>query len=174
MGKTHKIGAMVMTVVLAMGMAAAPVAAFSLGNILGGVTGKRGVNYDYFKGHPRPQKENRWQIYNPNGQFKIWGKVIYPDGSDAANVDFILASSSSGSSENVIGAKAAYEGKTDAQGKFSVSFNGGFQVNVIAWKGNLIASSRQADYTGKTPVLMELEKTKNGKDVGFRHDGDHT
>ena len=174
MNKKHRIWAFIMTLMLVIGFSTQPAAAFSLGNILGGVTGKKGVNYDYFKGHPRPQKENRWQIYNPNGKFKIWGKVVYQDGSDAANVDFMLASPSSGSSENVIGAKAAYEGKTDAQGRFSVSFNGGFQLTVIAWKGNLIASSTQTDYTGKTPVLMELKPTRNGKAVGFRHDGDHT
>jgi hypothetical protein len=180
MGKTHKIGAMITTVMLGMGIAAAPVAAFSLGDVLGGITkGKtgttRGVNSSYFVGHPRPQKETRWVVYNPNGKFKYWGKVVYPDGSDAANVDIILATTGRENSlENVFAVYSSYETKTDANGRFSISFNGGYTSSVMAWKGNLVGFANDTDSTGRKAILLELHKTSNGKNVGFRHDGDHT
>lgn len=180
MSKTHKIVAMIATVMLAMGMAAAPVSAFSLGDVLGGITkGKtstaRGVNSSYFVGHPRPQKETRWTVYNPNGKFKYWGKVIYPDGSDAANIDIILATQGRENSlENVFAVNSSYETKTDAQGRFSISFNAGYNASVMAWKGNLVGFASDTDSTGRKTILLELHQTKNGKNVGFRHDGDHT
>ncbi len=172
---TQKLGAVVLAAMLVLGAASTVSAGFNLGGILGGVAGSS-KTAKYFEGHPRPQQETRWQVYNPNGKFKIWGKVVYPDGSDAANVDFILATDVPGQSGNlnVVALQSAYSGKTDAKGMFSVTFNGGFQVNVFAWKDNLMANSTQTNYTGATPVLMELKKTDNGKPVAFRHIGDHT